>query len=293
MSLLIALSIVIGILLGLLGGGGSILTVPVLVYLAGLSTKSAIITSLIVVCLTSSIAVIHYARQRKVCWKTGITFGLAGMLGAFIGGRISAYIPDSILLVLFAAVMLIASLSMLKTSPQKTQPTGNLEKNFCPINLPVSAILFDGLLVGLVTGLVGVGGGFLLVPALTILAGLPIQAAIGTSLFIIILQSAAALAGHANHMEINTELTLLVTACAISGSFIGASLSTKINARYLKKGFGFFVFCLGNFLLYQELTSELIQQIKQLLITYQEFLKGAFTIIGVLLIYRLWSWVHR
>lgn len=293
MTLLITLSTIIGILLGLLGGGGSILTVPVLVYLVDLSTKSAIITSLIVVCLTCSIAVINYARAGKVCWKTGFTFGTAGMLGAFIGGRISAYVPDPILLVIFAVVMLIASAAMLKNRPNQNNEEQCPGKNFCPVNLPIAAILFDGLLVGLVTGLVGVGGGFLLVPALTILARLPIQAAIGTSLFIIILQSAAALAGHANHMAINLELTALVTSCAIIGSFIGSNLSEKINATYLKKGFGVFVFCLGSFLLYRELTPSLMTQVKHLIIEHQNFLKGALTIVMTLLFYRLWSWLHR
>ncbi|MCK4840776.1 MAG: sulfite exporter TauE/SafE family protein [Methylococcales bacterium] len=292
MAILIALATVIGILLGLLGGGGSILTVPVLVYLTDLSTKSAIITSLIVVCLTSSIAVINYARAKKVCWKTGSTFGAAGMIGAFIGGRISAYVPDPILLVLFAMVMVIASIAMFKDKKADNDATPCLELNFCPMNLPVSAILFDGLLVGLVTGLVGVGGGFLLVPALTLLAGLPIQSAIGTSLFIIVLQSAAALAGHANHMAIDIELTSLVTGCAIVGSFIGSNLSGKINAVYLKKGFGGFVFCLGSFLLYREMTPALISQIEQLIIEHQNFLTGALTIATTLMLYRLWTWLH-
>ncbi len=294
MALLIALSVIIGMLLGLLGGGGSILTVPVLVYLVGLSTKSAIITSLIVVCLTSSIAVINYARIKRVCWKTGTTFGMAGMVGAFAGGRMAAYVPDPILLVLFAGVMLLASAAMFINRKTKNDVTHDQQTitNFCPITLPVSAILFDGLLVGIVTGLVGVGGGFLLVPALTLLAGLPIQAAIGTSLFIIILQTAAALAGHANHMTIDIELTLLVTGCAIVGSFIGSSLSGKINANYLKKGFGVFVFFLGSFLLYKELTPELISQIKQLILEHQKFLMGGLTVITVLLLYRLWSWIH-
>ena len=292
MGLLIALALGIGILLGLLGGGGSILTVPVLVYLAGLPTKSAIITSLIVVCITSTIATISYARSGKVCWRTGITFGLAGMLGAFIGGRLTAYIPDTILLALFAMIMLITSFAMLNSASSQSNQNEVLEDNFCPITLPVSAILFDGLLVGLITGLVGVGGGFLLVPALTILAGLPIQAAIGTSLFIIIFQSAAALAGHANQMSIDVELTVIFTLCAIAGSLVGSSLSGKIDTRYLKNGFGIFVFLLGSFLFYIELTAQLITQIKQLAIEHQEFLKGALTIAITLLFYRLWSLLH-
>nr|WP_305907032.1 sulfite exporter TauE/SafE family protein [Methylomarinum sp. Ch1-1]MDP4519749.1 sulfite exporter TauE/SafE family protein [Methylomarinum sp. Ch1-1] len=120
MTLLIAASIAIGILLSLLGGGGSILTVPVLVYLADLSAKSAIVTSLIVVCITSAIAVIHYARSKRVCWKTGATFGIAGMLGAFSGGRLAAYIPGPILLVLFATVMLLASFAMIRNKKPVT-----------------------------------------------------------------------------------------------------------------------------------------------------------------------------
>ncbi len=291
MTLLIALSTLIGILLGLLGGGGSILTVPVLVYIADLPAKSAIVTSLIVVCITSSIAVINHAKNKRVCWKTGTTFGLAGMMGAFIGGRISAYIPDPILLVLFAIVMVSSATAMLKKQPSRPESLSQL-KTLCPRNLPVAAILFDGLLVGLVTGLVGVGGGFLLVPALTLLAGLPIQGAIGTSLFIIVLQSSAALAGHANHMHINIELTLIISCFAIIGSFAGSSLSGKIKAQSLKKGFGVFVLFLGCFLLYQELTPTLIAEIHKLIIQYQEFLSGALSIISLLLLYRLWSWVH-
>lgn len=291
MFLLAVLAILIGILLGLLGGGGSILTVPVLVYLAGLSTKSAIVTSLVLVCITSSIAVVNHARAGRVCWKTGVTFGLAGMGGAFAGGRVAAYIPDPILLVLFASVMLAASAAMLrnKKSQESTRLAG---EKLCPQNLPVAAILFDGVLVGLITGLVGVGGGFLLVPALNYLAGLPMHAAIGTSLFIIVIQALAALAGHANHFEINVPLTVLVTSCAIVGSFIGSQLSGKISSSHLKRGFGVFVFFLGSFLLYKEINQQIINQIKQLLIERQEFIFGALSLIVVLSLYRLWSWLH-
>jgi uncharacterized membrane protein YfcA len=290
MILLSALAIIIGILLGLLGGGGSILTVPVLVYLAGLSTKSAIVTSLVVVCITSSIAVVNHARAGRVCWKTGITFGLAGMGGAFMGGRVAAYIPDPILLVLFAIVMLASSLAMLRK--KKDQDAAQAGDKLCPQNLPVAAILFDGVLVGLITGLVGVGGGFLLVPALNYLAGLPMHAAIGTSLFIIVIQALAALAGHANHFEIDLPLTALVTSCAIAGSFIGSKLSGKISSKHLKRGFGLFVFFLGSALLYKEINRQIISQMEQLLIEKQEFLLGALSLLVFLSLYRLWSWLH-
>jgi hypothetical protein len=291
MVLLAIVAVIIGILLGLLGGGGSILTVPVLVYLAGLSTKSAIITSLVVVCITSAIAVVNHARAGRVCWMTGVNFGAAGMVGAYLGGRMAAYIPDPILLVLFATVMLISSAAMLrnKQNPQATRQVG---ERLCPQNLPYAAILFDGLLVGLVTGLVGVGGGFLLVPALNFLAGLPIHAAIGTSLFIIVMQALAALAGHASHFEIDITLTALVTGCAILGSFIGSQFSGKVSSAYLKRGFGVFVFFLGAFLLYKEVNQQIIEQIKQLLIEKQEFIFGALTLLALLSLYRLWSWLH-
>jgi uncharacterized membrane protein YfcA len=293
MLLLIALSLLIGVLLGLLGGGGSILTVPVLVYLAGLSAKNAIITSLIVVCLTSLIAVVNHARRGKVCWTTGLAFGLTGMIGAFLGGRLTAYVPDSLLLVLFAAIMLAASLSMLrnKKTPNPLK-SARLPLKPCPQHLPLIALMLDGFLVGSVTGLIGVGGGFLMVPALHNLAGLPIYAAIGTSLFIMVIQSSAALAGHASHMTIDIFITALFSAFAIIGSFIGSSLSGKIPGQHLKRGFGILVFILGCFLLYREINPPMIAQIKDLAIRHQDFILGASTILVIMLSYRLWLWVH-
>lgn len=291
MAIIIGSAVVIGLLLGLLGGGGSILTVPMLVYLAGQPTKSAIVTSLIVVGISSAITVLRYAWRKLVCWKTGFTFGVAGMFGAYIGGRLAAFIPDPILLVLFALVMLLASFAMMRNRPTGSSETACIE-DFCPMNLPVSAILFDGILVGVVTGLIGVGGGFLLVPALTLLAGLPIQAAIGTSLFIIVLQSMAALAGHAQHMILDRELTVLITACTIGGSFVGSGLGKYIDGRYLKKGFGVFVLLLGCLLLYQEMSAQLVEQVRQLLIRHKEFVTGAASIVVLLMLYRLWSWLH-
>ncbi|MGR9116911.1 MAG: sulfite exporter TauE/SafE family protein [Gammaproteobacteria bacterium] len=291
MYLLIALATLIGILLGLLGGGGSILTVPVLVYIAGLSAKNAIVTSLIVVGITSLIAVINHAKRGFVCWKTGLTFSLAGMFGAFFGGRSAAYIPDPVLLVLFAVVMSAAAIAMIRSN-KTAQPEHSRINNLCPVHLPVLAILLDGLIVGFITGLVGVGGGFLLVPALNFLAGLPMHAAIGTSLFIIVLQSGAALAGHASHMHVDLTLTSTITGFAIIGSFLGSLASSRISSRHLKRGFGIFVFCLGGFLLYREINIEIVQQIKQLARAHRDFLLGGLTVICLLVFYRLWLWMH-
>ena len=293
MPILTLLATIVGILLGLLGGGGSILTVPILVYLVDMPAKSAIVTSLVVVGITSLIAVFNHARHDRVCWKTGFVFGLAGMLGAYMGGQAAAFIPGTVLLVLFAVVMLAAALAMLRNrqSPKKAAMTS--DSQFCPMQLAFLPIIFDGFLVGLITGLVGVGGGFLLVPALNHLAGLPMHAAIGTSLFIITLQSAAALAGHAGHLNIDLQLTELFTVCAVFGSFIGSALSGKISSRYLKQGFGVFVLLLGCFLLYREVNHETLAQIHTLIQENRQFMFGAATVIIVSLLYRLWLWVHN
>lgn len=288
---LAGVALAIGILLGLLGGGGSILTVPVLVYLAGITVKNAIVTSLIVVGITSSIAVIGHARKKHVCWKTGIVFSLAGMVGAFAGGRLTAFIPDAVLLVLFALVMLGAATAMLGNKKVKAEMRLSGEP-FCPIDLPIPAILFDGFMVGMVTGLVGVGGGFLLVPALNYLAGLPIHAAIGTSLLIIVLQTGAALWGHANHFAPDWALTGFFTGFAVLGSFLGSALSSKISGPYLKKGFGVFVLALGFFVLYREADAELLRQIEELFREHRSFILGMLSSLALVVVYRLWVWVH-
>ena len=298
MLLVSLLAVIIGILLGLLGGGGSILTVPVLVYLADISAKSAISTSLIVVGCTSIIATYNHARKKNVCWKTGAIFGIAGMLGAFLGGRLTVYIPDALLLVLLGIVMLIASFSMLlgnRTANNDSNNSNNTHTentSFCPTELPIIAILLDGFFLGVITGLVGVGGGFLLVPALTHLASLPIHAAIGTSLFIIVLQSTAGLLGQAAHINVDLELTAIITSLAILGSFIGSKIAHYLPASLLKQGFGYFVLLLGGWLLYKEVNQSVIIQIEMLIEEYQQFITGASTMIAVMLIYRIWLWLH-
>ena len=295
MLLISILAIIIGILLGLLGGGGSILTVPVLVYLADIPAKSAIITSLIVVGCTSTIATLSHAAKKHVCWKTGAIFGSAGMLGAFLGGRLTAYVPDALLLILLGLIMLLASFSMIlgkKAAVTNEIKDSTDNTSFCPVELPIVAILLDGFFLGVITGLVGVGGGFLLVPALTHLATLPVHAAIGTSLFIISLQSAAALMGHASHLNIDTGLTVTITCLAIFGSFIGAKLAHYLPPHILKRGFGYFVLLLGGGLLYKEINPSVLIQIQALIEEYQQFISGASTMIALMTLYRLWLWLH-
>jgi len=191
---LMGITLVVGLLLGLFGGGGSILLVPVLVYLVGLETKVAIATTLVVVGLTSLVAVLGHARASRVCWKNGWAFGLSGMLGAYGGARLAEYVPGNVLLLMFAMIMLGTALTMLFR--RRDGSATDTEGSGCPTRINLPAVLFDGFLVGMMTGLVGVGGGFVIVPALNLLGGLSIRAAIGTSLLIIVMNSAAALAGY-------------------------------------------------------------------------------------------------
>ena len=293
MTLVILLSLLIGLLLGLLGGGGSILTVPVLVYLVGLEPKTAIATSLVVVGVTSFTAMLSHARGGRVCWKTGAVFGLAGMFGAYLGGRLAAFIPSPVLLLLFASIMLGTAWAMLKGRRASDRRDGLENRGpLCPAKLPLAAISFDGLMVGTLTGLVGAGGGFLVVPALNLLGGLPMHAAVGTSLLVIGMKSFAALAGYATHVSIDLKLVALVTSAAIVGSLIGGLLSHRIRGPVLRQGFGVFVVLIASYLFYKELNLTLVDNLWQLFERYREFLLGIFTMLMLLSLYRLRGWIQ-
>jgi len=245
--LAVALSLLIGVSLGLLGGGGSILTVPIMIYALGIEEKSAIASSLLVVGATSAVAVIAHARAGNVVWRTALIFAGAGMAGAFLGGKVAKFLPSSLLLVLFAVIMFATAFFMWKGR----KPSPNTEVKQGPLPLPT--ILIEGLVVGLVTGLVGAGGGFLVVPALALLGGLPMQKAVGSSLVVIALKSFAGFAGYASHVEVNWTMTGVVTAAAIVGSFGGAALAKKVAQEQLRKGFAIFVLTMAVFLLGKQL----------------------------------------
>jgi cytochrome c/uncharacterized membrane protein YfcA len=242
-----ALSLLIGVSLGLLGGGGSILTVPIMIYALGIEEKSAIASSLLVVGATSAVAVIAHARAGNVVWRTALIFAGAGMAGAFLGGKVAKFLPSSLLLVLFAVIMFATAFFMWKGR----KPSTNTEVKQGPLPLP--KILLEGLVVGLVTGLVGAGGGFLVVPALALLGGLPMQKAVGSSLVVIALKSFAGFAGYASHVTVDWQLTGIVTAAAIVGSFGGAALAKKVAQEQLRKGFAIFVLTMAVFLLGKQL----------------------------------------
>ena len=239
------LAIAIGLSLGLLGGGGSILTVPLLTYVAGMDPKEAIAASLFVVGATSVLSTLTHARMGNVQWRTGLIFGVASMAGAFLGGLAGGYIPGVILMLAFAVMMIATAIAMLRG--RKKRDTVEQTK------LPLGKILIEGLVVGLVTGLVGAGGGFLVVPALALLGGLSMPVAVGTSLLVISMKSFAGLAGYLTTVSLDWPLVLGVTGMALIGALIGARLTKVVPEQALRKGFGVFVLVMGIFVLSQEL----------------------------------------
>lgn len=258
--LVVALSILVGLSLGLLGGGGSILVVPLLVYIAGLEPREAIATSLVVVGATSLVSLIGHARRGKVQWRTGLLFGAAGMIGAFGGGLLGGRIPGPILMVAFAAMMLATAGAMLRqrkpgaqSGPAKAGLAGAARTDAIRHSHTLWRVLLDGLVVGAATGLVGAGGGFLVVPALVLLAGLPMSAAVGTSLLVIAMKSFAGFGGYLTAVSINWPLTAAVTLAAIAGSFVGVALTSRVPEDTLRRASGFFVMAMGVVVLAQEL----------------------------------------
>jgi uncharacterized protein len=250
LAIVLALSTLVGISLGVLGGGGSILTVPILVYVAGMEPKEAIAASLLVVGVTSAAGVISHARGGRVRWRTGLLFGAAGLTGAFVGGMLGGHLPGSLLLIAFALMMLATSFAMIRGR--------KVDESKRHSEVPVFRVLLDGLVVGVVTGLVGAGGGFLVVPALALLGGLPMSVAVGTSLLVIAMKSLGGLAGYLSSVQLDWGLVAAVTVAAVVGSVVGGRVAGRIPEAALRKGFGWFVLVMGGFVLVQEAPSELV-----------------------------------
>lgn len=248
-ALSLALSVLIGVSLGLLGGGGSILTLPILKYVVGMEAHQAVAGSLFVVAATSATAMITHARAGRVRWRTGIVFGLAGMVGAFGAGRVAKFIPATVLLVLFAVMMLVTAVAMLRGRKQPASAAPSRDDG----ELPILKVVLEGLVVGAVTGLVGAGGGFLVVPALVLLGGLPMDAAVGTSLLVISMKSFAGFAGYLSSTTVDWKILVGVTAAAIVGSVIGGWAAGKVSQEKLRRSFGWFVVVMAVYMFAQEL----------------------------------------
>ena len=253
-------SIFIGIALGLIGGGGSILTVPVLFYLFAVDTVTATAYSLFIVGLTSAVGTVSYFKKGLVNIKTAIVFGIPSIIAVFLTrAYLVPAIPKEVfsigdfivtkgilMMLVFAVMMIAASYSMIKKD--KKQPNENEgEQKF---NYPI--ILVEGAIVGMLTGLVGAGGGFLIIPALVILSKLPMKEAIGTSLVIIAAKSLIGFFGEGSETVIDWSLLTKVSAFAIVGIIIGTMLSKKIDGAKLKPAFGWFVLVMGIYIIIKE-----------------------------------------
>ncbi|WP_299113123.1 sulfite exporter TauE/SafE family protein [uncultured Winogradskyella sp.] len=255
-------ALIVGLVLGLIGGGGSILTVPVLVYLIGLNPIVATAYSLFVVGITSVFGAFQNFRKGQVDLKTAIIFAIPAFIAVYITRRfLVQLIPDVVfsvgnfkvtnnifIMVLFAVIMLLASYSMIKSKRDKLK---SIEAEIQSFNFPLIAI--EGFVVGILTGLVGAGGGFLIIPALVLLAKLPMKKAVGTSLLIIAVKSLIGFLGDIPNIEVDWKFLLIFTLISILGIILGVYLSKFISGKKLKKGFGYFTLIMAVYIIYKEL----------------------------------------
>lgn len=251
MTVVATLGLVIGLLLGLLGGGGSILAVPALVYGAGLPLAAAVTTSLLVVGLSSLTAVLP--RLRQVQWRLAAVIGGAGALAAFAGAAVNRLLNPRLVLVGFAVLMIAAGIRMLRDHHDDqggacALPTGGVNWRRClPRSIPV------GLAVGFLTGLFGVGGGFLIIPALVLTLGLPMTTAAPTSLVIVVLNSGFGFLAHAGDAAVDYRLAAVFAGTAIAGSLAAARIATRLPAARLRHWFAYLVLATAVFVIAQAL----------------------------------------
>lgn len=238
------MAVVIGLSLGLLGGGGSILAVPVFVYALGFGVKEAIVMSLAVVGVTSLFGAVGHWRVGNVNLRIAAIFGSVAMGGTYLGARLAVFFSGTAQLILFAVVMLMAAYFMYRNGQPVMAHSGSGK-------MPIGLILAEGLAVGILTGLVGVGGGFLVVPALVVLGGVAMKEAVGTSLVVIALKSAAGLLGYLGQVEVSWGFVAVFTAIAIAGSVGGSYLVRFIPGGALRKGFAVFLVLMSVFILFE------------------------------------------
>jgi len=253
-------ALLIGLVLGLIGGGGSILTVPILVYALTLNPVIATAYSLFVVGTTSLIGAVKNMMKGMVDFKTAIIFAIPAFIAVYLTRAfLIPAIPDQLfeignfmvtknlaIMLFFAIVMLLASVSMIRNTHKETDETAKITYNY-PL------IIIEGLVVGTITGIVGAGGGFLIIPALVLLAKLPMKKAVATSLFIIAIKSLIGFLGDVQYLDIDWTFLLSFTAISVVGIFIGIWLNKFIDGKKLKKAFGWFVLLMGIYIIYKEL----------------------------------------
>src|SRR5215204_259458 len=244
------LAVLMGISLGLLGGGGSILAVPILKYVVGFGAKEAIASSLAVVGLTSLFAAVGHLRSGHVNLRVALIFGTVAMAGTYLGARLAVFFSGAAQLALFAVVMIVAAYFMFRENGPKSAE-GGLDSDSPGKSMSYGLIVVEGVAVGVLTGLVGVGGGFLIVPALVVLGKVHMKEAVGTSLLVIAMKSAAGFVGYLSQVQISWIYLGLFTAVAIAGSLGGTYLVRYVPQGALKKIFAVFLVVMGAFILYQ------------------------------------------
>ena len=243
-------AVAIGLSLGLMGSGGSILTVPVLVYLVDQPEKIAIAGSLMIVGSIALLGSLPYMKQKLVDWPTVWLFGIPGMIGTYGGAWLSAYLSGLMQLAIFAGVMLLASYFMLRQQHDYEKESDHQRHTF--------KIVLDGLIVGIVTGVVGVGGGFLIVPALVLLGGLAMRNAIATSLVIIALKSFSGFIKYLDVLEqsglsLDWQVIGVMILLGGVGTTLGNKIANKVPQVKLKKMFGIFLIIMGLYILYRSI----------------------------------------
>jgi uncharacterized protein len=242
-----ALAVLIGVTLGMLGGGGSILTVPVFVYVMGFGAKEAIAMSLPVVALTSGVGAVGHWRHGNVDQRAVLAFAPLAMLGAVAGARLATRVSGTFQLALLGLVMLTAGVLMLRDRGKES----DVPRASAPSTRRLLVLAATGFAVGIMTGLVGVGGGFMIVPALVLLVDVPIKRAIGTSLVAISLSTLTGAIAYRGQANPPWTVIVVFTALMMLGTLVGTRLTRRVSGRHLRRAFGVLVILLAAFLLYE------------------------------------------
>jgi uncharacterized membrane protein YfcA len=255
--LVLSLSVVIGLIVGLLGAGGSIMTTPLFIYAEHMAPVEAIASSLLVVAAASAFALVRHGMRGHIQWRTGFIFGLSGMLSAFVGGQVGAHLPGEILLFAFSIIMAITGFAMIRRRKSTSLTNGHKPRTY--------RLVLDGALVGFITGIVGAGGGFMVVPALVLFGGLAIKEAIATSLLVVIMKCLGAFAGFAlkfndgalisfnSKIDFDFQVILIAIIGASVGSVVGSLFSSKVKSEKLSIAFGWFVIAMAVFIFFENL----------------------------------------
>jgi uncharacterized protein len=256
MILGLSLAALVGVLLGLLGGGGAILAVPIFKYVMSFGTKEAIASSLVVVGVTSLSGVFGHWQEGRVRLRVALLFGPFAMAGAFLGARLASFFSGAAQLLLFAVVMLVAAFFMFrdnnKGADEGEEDDESESSSIAGVHVwRAVGLAVLGVAVGILTGLVGVGGGFMIVPALVLLGNVPMKEAAGTSLLVITANSAAGFVGYLGAVEVQWGLLALFTALAAAGSFAGTYLVRFVPQTILRKSFAVFLVLMAIFIIYE------------------------------------------